>query len=209
MSDPMSDSMTPRFIYLASQSPRRSELLTQIGVTHRLLLANKNEDIEQLEERIGRESPKKYVQRVTQLKLDAASARHRRLGLAAAPILCADTTVALGREILGKPSDAPDAVRMLVRLAGREHRVLTAVALQFGERRLAALSESVVRFEKLSLASIQAYVDSGEPFGKAGGYGIQGKAATLIPSLRGSYSGVMGLPLYQTANLLRSIGWML
>jgi septum formation protein len=209
MSDPMSEAVPQPFIYLASQSPRRSELLTQIGIPHRLLLASKDEDTESLEARIGRESPRKYVQRVTQLKLDAAVARHRRLGLPAAPLLCADTTVALGAEIFGKPKDAPDAVSMLLRLAGREHRVFTAVALQFGAVRLAALNESVVRFDELSLVRIQAYVDSGEPFGKAGGYGIQGKAATLIPTLRGSYSGVMGLPLYETANLLRSIGWVL
>src|SRR5690606_20493255 len=127
--------------------------------------------------------------------------------LAPAPILCADTTVALGREILGKPLDAQDAARMLASLSGREHRVLTAVALQVdGPRRLVALSVSRVRFAPLTARQIDAYVARGEPLGKAGAYAIQGAAAQHVRHLSGSYSGVMGLPLFETAQLLRLAG---
>ncbi len=137
---------TPTFLYLASQSPRRAQLLGQLGVRHELLLAADDEDAEALETVLPGESPTAYVQRVTALKLDAAVARLRRRGLADAPVLCADTTVALGRTILGKPEDARDAERMLALLSGTTHRVLTAVALQQGRRRQAALSVSRVRF---------------------------------------------------------------
>jgi len=195
------------FIYLASQSPRRRQLLEQIGVNHRLLLPAKGEDAEALEcERPG-EAPARYVQRVTALKLDAALARLKSLGLPPAPVLCADTTVALGRDILGKPADAAQARAMLARLSGSTHRVLTAVAVQHGRRRVAALSQSWVRFAPMSAAQIRAYVDSGEPMGKAGAYAVQGRAAVHIEHLRGSYSGIMGLPLHETAQLLRQLGW--
>ncbi|QXL84642.1 nucleoside triphosphate pyrophosphatase [Comamonas sp. NLF-1-9] len=201
----------PDFIYLASQSPRRGQLLDQLGVRHLPLLANapgdQPEDAEALEQVARGEAPATYVQRITGLKLDAALARRERRGLAAAPILCADTSVALGREILGKPQDAQDAARMLARLSGREHRVLSAVALQLdGQRRLTALSVSRVRFAPLSARQIDAYVASGEPLGKAGAYAIQGAAAQHVQHLSGSYSGVMGLPLYETAQLLRLAG---
>ena len=153
------------------------------------------------------ESPSAYVRRVTALKLDAAVARRKRRKLAPAPILCSDTTVALGRTIYGKPADASDARRMLAELAGREHRVLTAVALQIdGDRRLAALSVSRVRFAAMTAAQIDAYVASGEPLGKAGAYAIQGAAAQHVEHLSGSYSGIMGLPLFETARLLRAAG---
>ena len=132
--------MSDLFLYLASQSPRRAQLLGQLGVRHELLLATPDEDAEALEAALPGESPSAYVQRVTGLKLDAAVARHRRLKLPAGPILCADTTVAFGRTILGKPEGARDAERMLAELAGRTHRVLTAVAVQQGRRRHAALS---------------------------------------------------------------------
>lgn len=194
------------FIYLASQSPRRSQLLDQIGLAHKLLLAGPGEDAESLEEVHGAEAPARYVARVTGLKLDAAVQRMKRLGLPAAPVLCADTTVCLGREILGKPADAADAVRMLKRLAGQSHRVLTAVAVQKGSKRLSALSESWVRFAPMTTAQIRAYVATGEPMGKAGAYGVQGRAAAHIEQIRGSYSGIMGLPLFETAALLRSLG---
>ena len=198
-----------RLLYLASQSPRRRQLLEQLGVAHDLLLADPSDDAEALEAVQGREPPARYVQRVTGLKLDAAVARHAARGLPPAPILCADTTVALGRAILGKPADAADAARMLLMLSGREHRVLTAIALQDGSRRLQALSISQVRFDTLDAAQVARYVDSGEPLGKAGAYAVQGAAATFIRSLRGSYSGIMGLPLYETAQLLRQLGWPL
>jgi len=198
--------MSQDFIYLASQSPRRAQLLEQLGVQHRLLLAEPHEDAESLEATRGREAPATYVQRVTALKLDAAVARHARQDLAAAPILCADTTVALGPQILGKPEDAKDARRMLRLLSGSTHRVLTAVALQHGRRRHAALSVSRVRFAALTPRQIEAYVDSGEPLGKAGAYAVQGRAAAMIEHIAGSYSGIMGLPMFETAQLLRQAG---
>ena len=198
------------FIYLASQSPRRRQLLDQLGVRHELLLphaaGDEAEDAEGLEAVQPGESPSAYVQRVTALKLDAAVARHARRGLPAAPILCADTTVALDERIYGKPVDARDAARMLAELAGREHQVLSAVALQAGARRLAALSVSRVRFAAMTGAQIAAYVASGEPMGKAGAYGIQGPVAQYVENLNGSYTGIMGLPLFETARLLRDAG---
>lgn len=165
--------MSTGFIYLASQSPRRAQLLGQFGVRHELLLAGADEDAESLEAVLPGESPTAYVQRVTGLKLDAAVARRQRLGLADAPVLCADTTVALGRTILGKPEDARDAERMLALLSGATHRVLTAVALQHGRRRHAALSVSRVRFAAMTRKQIARYAASGEPLGKAGAYAIQ------------------------------------
>ena len=199
----------PTFIYLASQSPRRAQLLDQIGIAHRLLLAPPDEDAEALEAVQGSESPAAYVQRVTALKLAAAVARLSRQGLPVAPVLCADTTVALGRAILGKPANAQDAVCMLQRLSGQTHRVLTAVALHHEGRSTVALSVSRVRFAPLSPTQIDSYVASGEPLGKAGAYGVQGSAAAFIEHISGSYSGIMGLPLFDTAQLLRSAGFPL
>lgn len=195
------------FIYLASQSPRRAQLLGQLGIRHALLLADASEDAESLEAVLPNEAPASYVQRVTALKLDAAVARLERRGLANAPVLCADTTVALGRTILGKPEDAADAERMLAMLSGTTHCVLTAVALQAGDRRHAALSVSRVRFAKITEARIARYADSGEPLGKAGAYAIQGAAAAFIEHISGSYSGIMGLPMFETAELLRGAGF--
>ena len=199
------------FIYLASQSPRRSQLLDQLGVRHTLLLPNVegdvHEDAEAIEVALPDEAPANYVERVTALKLDAAVQRRVRRGLPDAPILCADTTVTMGATLYGKPVDAADARRMLAELSGHTHRVLTAVALQAGAQRWAALSVSQVTFAELSPAHIAAYVDSGEPLGKAGSYGIQGRAAALIAHLSGGYSGIMGLPLYETAQLLRTAGF--
>ncbi|WP_338413555.1 Maf family protein [uncultured Sphaerotilus sp.] len=199
----------PSWIYLASQSPRRRQLLDQIGVQHELLLPGPDEDAEALETVRPNEAPRAYVQRVTLAKLDAARARLQRAGLPAAPILCADTTVALGRRILGKPADADEACEMLGALAGQEHRVLTAVALADGERVLQGLSVSRVRFAQVDAARIAAYVASGEPMGKAGAYAIQSGAATWVERIAGSYSGIMGLPLFETARLLRDAGWSL
>ena len=198
---PMSD-----FVYLASQSPRRRQLLEQMGVRHELLLPDADEDAESIEAVLAGESPSAYVRRVTQLKLDAALARLQRRGWLPAPVVCSDTTVALGRAILGKPQDAADARRMLGLLSGQTHRVLTAVAVQKGRQRVAAVSESWVRFAPMTPAQIKAYVASGEPMGKAGAYGVQGRAAAHIEQIRGSYSGIMGLPLFETAALLRSVG---
>ncbi|WP_119154857.1 Maf family protein [Caldimonas tepidiphila] len=193
----------PDFIYLASQSPRRRQLLGQIGVRHELLLPGEHEDAEALEAVRRGEAPQAYVERVTRAKLDAARRRLRERGLPVAPILCSDTTVALGRRILGKPADAAEARGMLAALAGREHRVLTAVAVGDAGREELALSVSRVRFAPLDAAEIDAYVASGEPMGKAGAYAIQSQAAAWVSHIAGSYSGIMGLPLYETARLLR------
>ena len=191
------------FIYLASKSPRRRQLLEQLGVSYQLLLPEDNEDAEALEQVLPNEAPAVYVQRVTQLKLDAALQRLQRRSLPAAPVLCSDTTVALGRVILGKPAGAADAAAMLAQLAGRTHRVLTAVAVGLGSQREQVLSRSQVRFAPMGAGEIEAYVGTGEPIGKAGAYGVQGRAAAFIAHISGSYSGIMGLPLYETAQLLR------
>ena len=191
------------FIYLASQSPRRSQLLGMLGVKHELLLPDAGEDTEGIEEPLRNEAPAAYVQRVTRLKLDAAMARLKRRGLAPAPVLCSDTTVALKRMIYGKPADARDAARMLRELSGKTHRVLTAVAVQRGRKRVEALSDSRVTFAALTPRQVREYVATGEPMGKAGAYAIQGGAAAFIPHISGSYSGIMGLPMHETAVLLR------
>jgi len=191
------------FVYLASQSPRRRQLLDQLGVRHELLLAAPEEDAEALEVHLPGETPATYCTRVTQLKLDAALKRLKARGLPPAPVLCADTTVALGARVFGKPADAADAVATLERLSGRTHRVMTAVAVGAGRARRAALSVSTVRFAPMPRAAIEAYVASGEPFGKAGAYAIQSRIAGWIERIAGSYSGIMGLPLHETAQLLR------
>jgi septum formation protein len=196
----------PGFIYLASQSPRRRQLLEQIGVRYELLLPDADEDAEALEAERPGELPLAYVERVTRAKLVAARARLRRRGGVAAPILCCDTTVALGRRILGKPRDADDAARTLTLLSGRTHRVITAVALAAPRAARLAVCTSRVRFAALPRAVVAAYVASGEPFGKAGAYAIQSDLAAWIEHIDGSYSGIMGLPLFETAGLLRDCG---
>ncbi|WAC75601.1 Maf family protein [Roseateles sp. SL47] len=197
-------------LYLASQSPRRRQLLDQIGVAHELLLPDADEDAEALEVVLAGETPDDYVQRVTAAKLDAALQRRERRQWPPAPVLCADTTVTLDGDILGKPDNAAHALAMLRRLSGREHRVLTAVALGLPDgRSLAALSVSTVRFDPVPDDRLQAYVNAGEPMGKAGSYAIQSHAAAWISHIAGSYSGIMGLPLFETAGLLRAAGWVL
>ena len=194
------------FIYLASQSPRRRQLLEQLGVRHELLLPDADEDPEALEAVHANEAPLAYVKRVTALKLDAAVARLKRRGLSAAPVLCSDTTVAQGRVIFGKPADAKDAKRMLRALAGSTHRVLTGVAVQHSRKRFDAVSVSQVSFDAITALQIRAYVATGEPMGKAGAYAVQGRFAMHISRINGSYSGIMGLPLQETAHLLRAAG---
>ena len=196
-----------RFLYLASQSPRRRQLLEQLGVPHHLLLPAAGEDTESIETVLPGEAPARYVNRVTALKLDAAMARLHHRGLQPAPVLCSDTTVALGRTIYGKPEHEGDAARMLRELSGKTHRVLTAVAVQHGRKRLHALSDSRVTFAELTPAQIRRYVATGEPMGKAGAYGVQGRAAAHISHISGSYSGIMGLPMHETAQLLRAFGF--
>lgn len=195
-----------KFVYLASQSPRRRQLLEQLGVRYELLLPDGSEDAEALELVLQNEAPAVYVKRVTGLKLDAASARLARRQLPPAPILCSDTTVALGRTIYGKPNDPEDAERMLSELSGRTHRVLTAVKVQCGPQRFQALSTSRVSFEPLTAHQISHYVATGEPLGKAGAYAIQGRVSMHVTRIDGSYSGIMGLPLWETATLLRAAG---
>jgi septum formation protein len=197
--------MSLPFIYLASQSPRRQQLLAQIGVSFEVLLPSDPVAAEALEQVLPGELPLAYVQRVTKLKLHAAKMEMKHRGWPTHPILCADTTVALGAEILGKPEDARAAQAMLSRLSGQTHQVFTAIAVSHGRKTLRALSRSKVSFDVLSDTDIHAYVASGEPMGKAGAYGIQGLAGGFIRSIQGSYSGIMGLPLFETTRLLRQI----
>ena len=194
------------WVYLASQSPRRRDLLAQWGVRAELLLPDDPEDAEALEVVRPHEAPARYVQRVTRHKLDAAVARLMRRGLPDGPVLCADTTVALGREILGKPVSKADARRILEKLAGCRHQVLTAVAVAHRGQVWQALSRSQVEFGEWSAADIRRYVDSGEPMGKAGAYGIQGLAGLWVKRISGSYTGIMGLPAFETAQVLRAAG---
>jgi septum formation protein len=202
-----------KFVYLASQSPRRRQLLEQLGIRYELLLADEHEDAEALEVVLPNEAPRAYVQRVTLLKLEAALNRMKRRGLPLAPVLCSDTTVALGKTILGKPDDAKHAAQILGALSGQTHRVLTSVAMgtlsKSGKplKTEQALSVSNVRFTQLTRTQIQTYVASGEPMGKAGAYAVQGRAAAYIEHISGSYSGIMGLPMFETAQLLRAFGF--
>lgn len=191
-----------RFIYLASQSPRRAQLLAQLAVEHRPLLAARRENAERLETERPNEAPVDYVRRVTLAKLLAARVRLAQRGLPDAPILTADTTVAVGRRILAKPHDAADAAQMLQALSNRWHHVHTAVAVSHGSQSLLALSTSRVRFIALSARTIEQYIASGEPFGKAGAYAIQGPISAWIERIEGSYTGIMGLPLFETRELL-------
>jgi len=206
----MSDS---KFVYLASQSPRRRQLLEQLGIRYELLLADDTEDAEALEVVLPNEAPRAYVQRVTLLKLEAALNRMKRRGLPFAPVLCSDTTVALGKTILGKPDNAKHAAQILGALSGQTHRVLTSVAMgtlsKAGKplKTEQALSVSNVRFAPVTRTQIQTYVASGEPMGKAGAYAVQGRAAAYIEHISGSYSGIMGLPMFETAQLLRVFGF--
>ena len=194
--------LTHPFVYLASQSPRRAQLLDQLGVTHRPLVPDRHEDAEALEEERNHELPLDYVRRVTLLKLNAARARLQRRQLPVAPILCADTTVAVGRRILGKPEGPEHAAEMLRALSGRSHRVMTCVAVSAGAQHHLDTSTSRVRFAELSETTIRRYIESGEPQGKAGAYAIQGRIAAFIAHIDGSYSGIMGLPLHETTTLL-------
>jgi septum formation protein len=198
-------SIVDKTIYLASQSPRRAQLLELLGVSHELLLPGKEEDAESIEVALTNEAPAAYVVRVTGLKLDAALNRMNQRGLPSRAVLCSDTTVAMGRTIYGKPESEADAIRMLSALSGKTHRVLTAVAVQMGKQRVQALSVSKVTFAQMSQQQIKAYVASGEPMGKAGAYAIQGRAAAYVSHIAGSYSGIMGLPMHETATLLREL----
>jgi septum formation protein len=199
-------------IYLASRSPRRRELLRQIGVSFDLLVfrgGERGEDADVDETPFDGESVERYVERLALTKADAGYRRLRWRHLLSRPVLAADTTLEVEGEIIGKPSSVDDARNILRRLSGRRHRVLTAIAMCDGERTRSALSVSEVLFRELSDREICHYVATGEPMDKAGAYGIQGRAAMFIEEIRGSYSGIMGLPLFETAQLLETFGYSL
>jgi len=186
------------FIYLASGSPRRRELLQQIGVSFQVLGADLDETA------LRDESPLAYVSRLAQAKATVGWERSRDLG--DAPVLAADTAVVLDARILGKPADMNDAIAMLLQLSGRAHQVLTAVALRTAGGLELKVSRSTVTFRSIDPSEARAYWKTGEPSDKAGAYAIQGHAAVFISDLKGSYSGVMGLPLFETAALLEAAG---
>lgn len=200
--------LEPR-IYLASRSPRRRELLSQIGVRFELLMFRgvPREDPDVDEAVQPNETPEDYVVRVTLTKAQAGVRRIRERHLIPHPVLAADTTVEIDGSVIGKPEHEADAVAILQRLSGRTHRVLTAVALSYEGHTEHLLNASEVRFRSLGQDEIKRYVASGEPLDKAGAYGIQGRAAVFIEEIKGSYTGIMGLPLYETALLLRRFGY--
>jgi septum formation protein len=190
--------VTADFVYLASGSPRRAELLAQIGVRFQVLAASVDEAP------LPGEAPAAYVARVAGLKADAGW--KLRPATAAAPVLAADTAVVLAGTILGKPIDSQAGERMLRQLSGRTHEVLTAIAVATTRGPLSRISRSEVTLRSITAAEARAYWDTGEPCDKAGGYAIQGRAAIFVAELTGSYSGVMGLPLFETAELLAEAG---
>ena len=193
------------FVYLASQSPRRQALLDQIGVSYQVLLPTDPEAAEALEAVLPQESALRYVKRVTRLKVQAAMRQMHQQSLPFAPVLCADTTVVVDSQILGKPANTGQATDMLNLLSGKTHQVLTAVAIGHNQAIHLALSRSRVKFAPMTATEIQDYVASLEPMGKAGAYAIQGRASAFISHVSGSYSGIMGLPLYETTLLLKRI----
>jgi septum formation protein len=202
--------LSPR-IHLASRSPRRRELLTQIGVQFDTLIFRDGNraDKETDETPLPGENPIDYVQRVARAKAEHAWRCVGWRKLLTQPVLSADTTLEFEGEVIGKPVDAADAGRILARLAGKTHRVLTAVAVCQAQKIETTLSISEVRFSALDAAEIRRYVDSGEPMDKAGAYGIQGRAGMFVEHLAGSYTGVMGLPLFETTQLLRRFNYPL
>jgi len=195
-------------IYLASRSPRRRELLKQAGIAFEIMLFREDmrRGVDVDESPHPGEDPQAYVLRIARSKAEAANLRLQQRRLPDYPVLAADTTVVLGRRILGKPADHAEAQAMLSELSGRTHEVLTAVAVCRHDRLETRLSVSSVEFAELSMARIRQYVATGEPLDKAGAYGIQGRAGAFVRRLSGSYTGVMGLPLYETVELLESFG---
>jgi len=196
-------------VYLASKSPRRQELLRQLGVEFEELLLReapgRRRDI--VEEPRKDEPPLEYVKRIARTKASLGWHRMQRRELPPRPVLGADTEVVLDGAAVGKPADAEAAVAMLVALSGRTHEVITAVAVRWQTQLALAVSTSQVTFRVLSKDEVERYVAIGESLDKAGGYGIQGKAAAFVQHLEGSYSGVMGLPLFETAELLARLGF--
>jgi len=197
-----------RHVYLASRSSRRRELLKQIGVSFEILLLREGQgrpaDFD--ETPLPGEAPVEYVQRVAQAKVEAGWTRLSQRRLLRFPVLSADTTVAVEGEILGKPADREQAMDFLKRLSGRAHHVHTAVAVRFDQQMEVAVSTTAVEFRELTESEMRQYVASGEPLDKAGGYAIQGRGAVFIRSISGSYTGVVGLPLFETSQLLARLG---
>ncbi|NDV11216.1 Maf family protein [Crenobacter caeni] len=187
-------------IYLASASPRRRELLEQLGVNFERIHADIDESVLPGEDAVA------YTERLARAKADAGWAVAERCGLPSRPLLSADTTVVQDGEIFGKPADAADAARMLRAFSGRSHQVVTSVAIRQDGRLELATSVTEVWFRELSDDDIARYIGSGEPFDKAGAYGIQGRAAVFVRRIDGSFTGVMGLPLFETAGLLTAFG---
>lgn len=199
---------TKNYIYLASRSPRRRELLKQIGVKHSVLLMREttSRPIDIDETSLPDESPAEYVYRITRAKAEAGWSRLIQRNLPLLPVLAADTIVALDGCIFGKPRDTAHAEEMLQALSGRTHQVITAIALAYQGNIKHRLSITTVRFRDIGKREIQACITSGEAFDKAGAYAIQGLAAAFIIEIFGSYSGVMGLPLFETTQLLEEFG---
>jgi septum formation protein len=197
-----------RSIYLASRSPRRRELLGHIGVKFHLLLFRNRPGVapDVDEDPLPDEEPRDYVVRVARAKAAAGWQRMLERNLPRAPVLAADTTVALGKRIYGKPANRRDAESMLAELSGKRHEVLTAVVVKFDDQVETALSVSEVQFRELSAEEVRDYVATGESDDKAGAYAIQGRAALFVAEIRGSQSGIVGLPLYETAQLLQKMG---
>ena len=200
-----------KHIYLASRSARRRDLLKQMGVNFEMLLLREGagRDADFNESELPGETPREYVVRVARLKAEAGWLRLEQRRLMRHPVLAADTTVALGDTILAKPADREDAVAMLKQLSGTVHQVYTAVAIKFYDSLKEALSVTEVRFRELSDDEIRRFVATGEPLDKAGAYGIQGKASMFIETINGSYTGVVGLPVFETARLLGHFGFQL
>ncbi len=196
-----------RGIYLASRSPRRRELLSQVGVRYHLLLFRSRPDAppDVDENMLPGEAPDVYVERIARAKAEAGWKLLQLRNLPLAPVLAADTTVSLEGRVFAKPADRKEAAEMLAALSGQRHQVFTAVALKRDDDLYSALSRSEVQFKQLSPEEVAQYVATGEGDDKAGAYAIQGRAARFIVELHGSYSGVMGLPLYETAQLLEKL----
>jgi septum formation protein len=195
-------------IYLASKSPRRLELLQQMGVACKMVLlrddGGRMRDVD--EAPLPGENPFVYVERMAKMKADIGVLRAKQRALPPMPLLGADTTVVYNGTILGKPGSAADATRMLKMLSGTTHEVLTSIAITNGNRMLHDTSVTRVRFRDITESEIQNYIASGEPMGKAGSYAVQGMGAVFVERIEGSYSGVMGLPIYETSVLLSRFG---
>lgn len=200
--------MAEKSIYLASRSPRRRELLKQVGVDFEMLLlrSDPRRGVDVDETPLAGESPRDYAVRIARLKAEAGVRAVAMRGLRPKPVLGADTTVVLDEHIIGKPQDRDDAVRILAALAGRAHQVVSVVAMALRDQVEHRVSASTVWFRAISDEEIRRYADTGEPLDKAGAYGIQGRAAMFVTRIDGSYSGIMGLPLAETTELMQKFG---